>query len=266
MEIETALRLGSFVLVFGLVSLAEALKPHRKGFLAAPRWWNNLGLSVLNSLLLRFSLGTLAYQTAVWGQSQGWGLLNQVQWPVTLELLLAVVAFDLLIYFQHVLFHALPLFWRLHRVHHADPGFDASTGLRFHPFELLLSLGYKAFCVLALGPSPGAVLAFEILLNASSLFNHGNFRLPAWLEKTLRVLIITPDLHRIHHSQNPDETDRNYGFCLSLWDRLGGTYKAQAALPQTEIQFGLAKHPGPEQSRVLAMLSLPFKSSDQGAP
>jgi sterol desaturase/sphingolipid hydroxylase (fatty acid hydroxylase superfamily) len=263
MEIETVLRLGSFGLVFALISLIEALKPLRKGFLAAPRWWNNLGLTLINSLVLRFSLGALAYQTAVWTQSQGWGLLNQVNWPVTFELLLALLVFDLLIYFQHVLFHALPLFWRLHRVHHADPGFDASTGLRFHPLEILLSLVYKAFCVLALGPSPGAVLAFEILLNASSIFNHGNFRLPPWLEKTLRLGIITPDLHRIHHSQNPAETNSNYGFCLSLWDHLGGTYTAQAQEPQNEISLGLSQHSGPEQTQLLAMLLLPFKNSKQ---
>lgn len=261
MEIETGLRLGSFALVFVLITLIEALKPFRKGFLAAPRWWSNLSLTLFNNLLLRFSLGALAYQTSVWTQSQGWGLFNQVNWPVTFELLLAVVIFDGLIYFQHVLFHALPVFWRIHQVHHADAGFDASTGLRFHPLEILLSLGYKAFCVLALGPSPGAVLAFEILLNASALFNHGNFRLPTWLEKRARGLIITPDLHRVHHSQNPDETNSNYGFCLSLWDRLGGTYRAQAQKPQAEIDLGLAQCQGAERDQLWAMLRLPFKKT-----
>jgi len=262
MEIETVLRLGSFALVFALITLIEAFKPVRKGFLAAPRWWNNLTLTLVNSLVLRFSVGALAYQTAVWTQSQGWGLLNQVQWPVTFELLLAVVVFDLLIYFQHVLFHAVPLFWRLHRVHHADPGFDASTGLRFHPLEILLSLAFKSFSVLALGPSPGAILVFEILLNASAIFNHGNFRLPAWLEGLLRRGIITPDLHRIHHSQSPAETNSNYGFALSLWDHLGGTYRAKAQKPQTEMDFGLAQYQGAEQSQLLAMLLLPFKKGN----
>jgi sterol desaturase/sphingolipid hydroxylase (fatty acid hydroxylase superfamily) len=260
MDLENSLRLGSFVLIFAFMSGLELLWPLKKGFFAAPRWWSNLGLVFVNTLFLRFTIGALAYQTAVWTQSQGWGLFNQVNWPVTFELFLAVLIFDLLIYFQHVLFHALPIFWRMHKVHHADSGFDASTGLRFHPLEMLLSMGYKAFCVLALGPSPGAVLVFEILLNASATFNHGNIRLPAWFEAVLRWGVITPDLHRIHHSQIPRETNSNYGFFLSIWDRLGGTFCPQAEKPQAEMSLGLSQYQGPEQHQLWAMLLLPFKA------
>ncbi|PIQ29242.1 hypothetical protein COW36_17350 [bacterium (Candidatus Blackallbacteria) CG17_big_fil_post_rev_8_21_14_2_50_48_46] len=260
MNLESLIRLGSFVGVFAFMTLWELWKPCRQGLLFQRRWWSNLGLVVFNTLLLRFSLGALAYQTAVFTQAQGWGVLNLVNAPVTLELLFSVAVLDLAIYLQHVLFHALPLFWRLHRVHHADSGFDATTGLRFHPLEILLSMLYKTVLVLALGPSPGAVLLFELLLNASAVFNHGNIRLPGGLEKILRLLIVTPDFHRVHHSQAEDETNSNYGFFLSCWDHLGGTYRAEPRQGHAEMQIGLANFQGAECDRLPEMLLLPLRS------
>ncbi|MBM3517144.1 MAG: sterol desaturase family protein [Alphaproteobacteria bacterium] len=191
------------------------------------RWINNLGVVVLATALVRLVFPIAAVGLAHLAQERGWGLLNAIQAPGWLAVALSLLVLDLAIYLQHVMFHAVPALWRLHRMHHADLEFDATTGLRFHPLEILLSMGIKLVIVAALGPPAVAVLVFEVLLNATSLFNHGNVRLPFGLDRTLRWLVVTPDMHRVHHSVRPNETNSNFGFNLPWWDRLLGTYRAQ---------------------------------------
>src|SRR5204862_1231382 len=193
------------------------------------RWASSLGLVVLDTVCVRFVYPAGAVGVALLAQERSWGLFNNWAVPAWLSVGLAVVALDFAIYLQHVTFHAVPLLWRLHMVHHADLDFDVTTGVRFHPLEILLSLGIKAGTVVLLGVPALAVLLFEVLLNATSLFNHGNVQLPAWLDRVLRLLVVTPEMHRVHHSTLPHETNSNFGFNLPWWDYLLGTYRAQPA-------------------------------------
>ena len=237
---EAVIRLGSFFGVFVLMATWELLAPRRTLTVSKPsRWLNNITLTVLNTLVLRLLFPASAMGVAAWAAQQGWGLLNRVDWPALVEWLCAVVVLDVLIYLQHVMFHAIPLLWRLHRVHHADLDFDVTTGARFHPVEIVLSMLIKFAAILLLGPAAGAVLLFEVILNASSMFNHGNVRLPRALDRMLRLLIVTPDMHRVHHSRIPDETNSNFGFYLSLWDRLFGTYRAQPVDGHEAMTIGI---------------------------
>ncbi|MCM0019384.1 MAG: sterol desaturase family protein, partial [Tagaea sp.] len=227
---EAILRLGVFLGVLAAAALWEAWRPARpRKFTRAWRWSNNLALVVLDSLLVRLLLPGIAIGAALWAQTQGWGLLNLAQMPAWLAFAVAVVALDFAIWVQHVAVHKVPILWRLHRVHHADPDFDATTGLRFHPAEILLSALYKAALAILLGAPPEAVLVFEILLNAGALFTHANASLPPALDKAMRHVFVTPDMHRVHHSPDRVETDSNYGFNLAIWDRLFGTYREKAA-------------------------------------
>lgn len=234
---EAALRLGVFLGVLGAAALWEALAPARPRKLSrAWRWSNNLALVALDSVLVRLLLPGIAIAAALWAQGQGWGLLNLAPIPAWLAFVVAVVALDLAIWAQHVAMHKVPILWRLHRVHHADPDFDATTGLRFHPIEILLSALYKAAIAVALGAPPEAVLVFEILLNAGSLFTHANARLPQALDSAMRRVFVTPSMHRVHHSPERIETDSNYGFNLAVWDRWFGTYRESSA--RGEIGLG----------------------------
>ena len=237
---EVPIRLGFFLGVFVAMALWEIYAPRRR--LGAPkglRWVNNLAMVVLNSLLLRWSFPVLAVGMAAMGEDRAWGLLNNLLLPGWLAVLLGVVALDLVMYLQHVMMHSVPALWRLHRMHHADLDFDVTTGARFHPMEILISMGLKLAAVAALGPPALAVLIFEVLVNASSMFNHGNVRLPERVDRWLRWLVVTPDMHRVHHSIVRQETDSNFGFNLPWWDRLLGTYRPQPAAGHLNMTIGL---------------------------
>ncbi|MDH4248797.1 MAG: sterol desaturase family protein [Deltaproteobacteria bacterium] len=237
---EPQLRLILFAGILSLMALWEVLAPRRvRGQSRWLRWSNNLGLVVLNTLLVRLLIPVLAVEMALRAESAGWGLLNQGGLPYGVGVILAVVALDLVIYLQHVLFHAVPLLWRLHRLHHADTDFDVTTGSRFHPVEILLSMGIKLAAVSALGAPPEAVVLFEILLNGTAMFNHANVRLPLGVDRVLRQWVVTPDMHRVHHSVRPEETNSNFGFNLPWWDRLFGTYRAQPREGHEGMTIGL---------------------------
>jgi sterol desaturase/sphingolipid hydroxylase (fatty acid hydroxylase superfamily) len=258
-DTELALRLGVFLAVFAALALWEWAAPARAPRLSrALRWRANLGLAVLNTVVLRVVLPGSALAFAALAAVDGWGLLNRVALPAWLAVLAGVVVLDLVIYFQHVLFHSVPALARLHAVHHADPDFDLTTGIRFHPLEILLSSLIKFAAIAALGAPVLAVLAFEILLNATAMFNHANVSLPAWLEPWVRRLLVTPDMHRTHHSVIEAERNSNYGFCLSVWDRLLGTY---TPAPRGALDIGLAAWREPRAVATLqGVLRMPFSS------
>ena len=263
---EPAIRLGFFVTVFALVALWELLAPRRALTVSKPRRWaSNLGLVVLNTVLLRLLFPLAAVGMAAFSAANGWGLLNHFQVPLWLAVPLAVMAMDLVIWLQHVMVHAVPLLWRLHRVHHADPDYDLTTGARFHPVEIVLSMLIKVATIAVLGPSVLAVLIFEVLLNAAAMFNHGNIRLPAGVDRVLRWVIVTPDMHRVHHSVEQDETNSNFGFNLPWWDRLFGTYREQPRAGQLGMTIGLHGHTDPrEVARLDGMLLMPFRREATG--
>lgn len=264
---EPLLRLGSFAGVLALVAAWEAIAPRRGRSMSRwRRWPNNLGIVALNTATIRFVFPISAVVAAVVAAEHGWGILNAVMLPDWVKILLAVVALDLVIYFQHRVFHAVPVLWRLHRMHHADLDLDVTTGARFHPLEILLSMAIKVAVVAGLGAPAIAVVLFEILLNATSMFNHANLRLPAAVDSALRWLIVTPDVHRIHHSVIPSETDSNFGFSLSCWDRLFGTYRAQPSGGHEKMTIGLPVFRNPAQLRIDRMLIQPFVRSDVANP
>ena len=224
---EPIVRIGFFVGVLALMALWEIAAPWRKPVYRVIRWPNNLGVVLIDTVLVRLIFPTSAAGFALFAQDSGLGLFNVIDVPWWFAVLVSIIILDLAIYLQHVLFHAIPVLWRLHRMHHADLEFDATTGLRFHPVEILLSMGIKLAVVAVLGPPALAVLIFEVLLNATSMFNHGNVRIPRGIDRILRWVVVTPDMHRIHHSILPSETNSNFGFNLPWWDRLLGTYRDQ---------------------------------------
>jgi sterol desaturase/sphingolipid hydroxylase (fatty acid hydroxylase superfamily) len=258
---EPVLRLSVFFGIFAAMILWEVLAPRRpqtQGRLS--RWPNNIGIAILNTLLLRLLIPTAAVGLAFIAAERGWGLLNLVTLPGPLALFLGVMLLDLAIYLQHMVFHAVPLFWRLHRMHHTDLEVDVTTGARFHPIEILLSMGIKMLLVLALGPSALAVLIFEVILNAASMFNHANVKIPLALDRFLQLFIVTPDMHRVHHSNAKRETNSNYGFSLSIWDRLFRTYTKEPGAGQLGMTLGLEIFRAPIELRLDKMLLQPFKS------
>jgi sterol desaturase/sphingolipid hydroxylase (fatty acid hydroxylase superfamily) len=258
-ESESAVRLGCFFGVLLLMAIGEMLFPRRRRRRGTPvRWANNFGLVLLNTFVLRFALPAGAVGMAVFAEERGLGLLNHLVVPKWLAVPLSVIALDLVIYLQHVLFHAFPLFWRLHMVHHADLDFDVSTGLRFHTIEILLSMGIKIAAIILLGAPALAVVAFEVLLNATSMFNHANLRLPLWLDRVLRLLVVTPDMHRVHHSVIAGETNSNFGFNLPWWDFLFGTYRSQPVKGHDGMTIGLSQFRDRRVQRLHWMLALPF--------
>jgi len=263
LEHEASLRVSAFLLVLAMMAAWERAAPARTpGEPWWRRWRTNLGLAAANALLLRVALPTTAIGVAGVAQSNGWGLLNHHAVGGWIALALAVVALDFAIYLQHVLFHAVPALARLHRVHHADPDFDTTTGIRFHPIEILLSMVIKYAAIALIGASPLAVLVFELLLNLTSLFNHGNVHIPATLDGAVRALLVTPDMHRVHHSVVAAERNSNYGFCLSVWDRLFGTYMPEPAGGQAVLQFGFPGFSDPTVSTTfLGALGIPFRAA-----
>jgi sterol desaturase/sphingolipid hydroxylase (fatty acid hydroxylase superfamily) len=257
---EPSVRLGAFFGVFTLMAVWEAVAPRRKRLLPRRvRWVHNLALVVLNSLILRLLFPVAAVGFALLAAERGWGLLNAFGVPFWWAFALSVITLDFLIYLQHVMFHAVPLLWRLHRMHHADLDFDVTTGARFHPIEILLSMLIKFAVIAVIGAPAVAVVIFEVVLNATAMFNHGNLRLPAVLDRVLRLLIVTPDMHRVHHSIEDHETNSNFGFNLSLWDRMFGTYKAQPDAGHEAMTIGIRDFREPRLASDLpGMLILPF--------
>ena len=257
---EPLIRSVFFFGILGIMALWERLSPSRRLSVSRPlRWGSNLGLVVLNTVLLRAVFPLAAVGFAAIAVEQGWGLLNVVALPGWLAILLSVMALDLVIYWQHVMFHALPTLWRLHKVHHADRDFDVTTGLRFHPIEIFLSMGIKIAAIALLGAPPVAVLIFEVLLNATAMFNHGNVSLPRSVDRLLRWVVVTPDMHRIHHSVIVQETNSNYGFNLPWWDYLFGTYRARPAKGNQGMTIGLTEYQNTLRVAQLPwMLLLPF--------
>lgn len=259
-QYEAGIRLGCFAGVFALMALWELLAPRRTLTVRKPlRWGSNLGLVFLNSFLLRLVAPIGAVGVALFAEAKGWGLFQAVDVPYWFAVASSVLLLDLAIYLQHVMFHAVPLFWRLHMVHHADLDFDVTTGLRFHTIEILLSFGIKAGAILLLGTPAVAVLIFEVLLNATSMFNHSNVRMPLIVDRVVRWLVVTPDMHRVHHSLHPNETNSNFGFNLPWWDRLFGTYRDQPVDGHTSMAIGLSQFPDERRTeRLHWMLWLPF--------
>ena len=258
---EPAIRLGFFLGIFAVIGFWELLAPRRVLTVSkALRWTSNLGLVVLDTVLLRLIFPLAGVGLAAFCAKNGWGMLNHFQVPFWVAVPLAVIALDFVIWLQHVMVHAVPLLWRLHRVHHADLDYDVTTGARFHPLEIVLSMLIKLATIVVLGPPVVAVVIFEVLLNATAMFNHGNIGLPARLDRILRWVVVTPDMHRVHHSIEDDETNSNFGFNLPWWDRLLGTYRDQPRAGQTGMTIGIRDHGDPrEVSRLDGMLLLPFQ-------
>ena len=253
------LRLSVFIAVLVLCAVLEALFPRRqRSQQRSTRWLTNLGMVFLNSVVLRLMGPVAALSVAAYAQSQGWGLLSWLAIPSVLAVVVAMVLLDFAIYWQHVLSHKIPVLWCLHRVHHADRDIDVTTGIRFHPIEVMLSMVYKCAIVLLLGAPVIAVFLFEVLLNASAMFNHANMRLPLWLDRLLRTAIVTPDMHRVHHSVIEKETNSNYGFCLSIWDRWFGSYIPQPSKGHDAMTIGLQEYQHEKPARILWCLRLPF--------
>ncbi|NOG73631.1 sterol desaturase family protein [Roseicella sp. DB1501] len=258
---EPLVRLGAFAGVFVLMALWEVLAPRRPQAIGRRwRWPNNLGVVVADTLLVRVLFPAGAVGVAMLAQAQGWGLLNVLRAPGWVAVPVSVLLLDLAIYAKHVAFHHVPVLWRLHRMHHADLEFDVTTGVRFHPVEIVLSMLIKSAVVVALGAPPLAVLVFEVLLNATSMFNHGNVRLPGWMDRILRWLVVTPEMHRVHHSILRRETDSNFGFNLPWWDRLFGTYRAQPEAGQESMTIGIPAFRDPRELRLDRMLLQPLRN------
>ncbi|MES9833604.1 MAG: sterol desaturase family protein [Candidatus Thiodiazotropha sp. DIVDIV] len=266
LDYELTIRLSIFFAIFALMAIWEVALPCRQlNFSRSRRWSSNLGIVVLNSLVLRLLFPAAAVGFAAFTSEKGWGLLNEISLPLWLNVVIAVILMDLVIYLQHVMVHAIPALWRLHRVHHADPDYDLTTGARFHPIEILLSMLIKITTIAALGPSVMAVLIFEVVLNSMAMFNHGNVSLPQWFDRILRWLVVTPDMHRVHHSVIPKETNSNFGFNLSIWDRLMGTYIAQPQLGHQQMQIGVGSLQNPNLiTKLPGMLKIPFLKDHQG--
>jgi sterol desaturase/sphingolipid hydroxylase (fatty acid hydroxylase superfamily) len=258
---EPVIRLAAFAVVFALVALWEVLAPRRTLTVSkALRWANNVGLVALNTVLLRLAFPLAAAGLAAFAAGHGWGVLNHFEVPFWLAVPVAVIAMDFVIWLQHVMVHAVPALWRLHQVHHADLDYDLTTGARFHPIEIALSMLIKFATITVLGPPVLAVVIFEVLLNATAMFNHGNIRLPAGVDRVLRWFVVTPDMHRVHHSVEDDETNSNFGFNLPWWDRLFGTYRAQPRAGHDAIVIGIHGRTDPrEVARLDGMLLMPFK-------
>ena len=261
---EPVLRISIFAGVLAVLMLVELWRPWRIAQQQrGARWPSNLGLVVLDSLLVRLIFPLGAAGVAILAEVKGWGLFNLVALPSYIVLPLGIIALDLVIYAQHVAFHMVPWLWRLHRVHHADTVLDVTTGLRFHPVEIVLSMLIKAGAVLALGVPAGAVIAFEVLLNATAMFNHANIVLPGWLDRALRWIVVTPDMHRVHHSVEPSETNSNFGFNLPWWDRLFGTYQDGPRAGYHRMIVGLSQFRDEAEQRLDKLLTQPFRRSRQ---
>jgi sterol desaturase/sphingolipid hydroxylase (fatty acid hydroxylase superfamily) len=260
---EPQMRLIVFAGVFAVMAAWEMLAPRREQRIGrGARWPSNIAIVILDTVLVRLVFPTTAVGLALLAEAQGWGLLHALSLPGWASILFAVIALDFAIYLQHVLFHAVPALWRLHRMHHADLEFDVTTGARFHPIEILLSMSLKLGVVAALGAPAIAVLIFEVLLNATAMFNHSNVCMPLWVDGVLRWIVVTPDMHRVHHSIVPSETNSNFGFNLPWWDRLFGTYRSQPAVGHDAMTIGIQQFRELREQRLDRMLTQPLREDD----
>ena len=259
LEHEPFIRFCFFFGILVLMAMWELIAPRRPLTTSkASRWISNLGIVLMDTLAVRLILPLQAVGLALFVEAHGWGILNNVILPPWMKIILGVLGLDLVIYLQHAMFHALPVFWRLHRMHHTDLDFDVTTGIRFHPLEILLSMGIKMAAVAVLGPSAVAVVLFEVLLNATSMFNHGNVRLPKEIDRVLRLLVVTPEMHRVHHSVVIKEYNSNFGFNFPWWDRLMGTYQAQPTRGHEGMTIGLSQFRDPGRLTLPWLLIQPF--------
>jgi sterol desaturase/sphingolipid hydroxylase (fatty acid hydroxylase superfamily) len=264
---EPLIRLGAFAGVFVVMAGWEVLTPRRPQTVGRNwRWPNNLGVLAVDALLVRVVLPITTVGVALIAEAHGVGLFNMVALPAWASIIISVMVLDLAIYLQHVLFHAVPALWRLHRMHHADLEVDVTTGLRFHPVEILLSTGIKLAVVAAVGAPAAAVVIFEVLLNATSIFNHSNIRIPVGIDRILRWFVVTPDMHRVHHSILRRETNSNFGFNLPWWDRLLGTYRAQPVAGHAAMTIGIEQFRDPRELGLDRMLLQPFRGEAGGYP
>ena len=257
---EIEIRITAFVGIFMLMALGELVAPRRQNSIVRnKRWPSNLGLFICDALLLRFFFPVAAVGVAAAAQSNGWGFFNTFEVAPVYSVIASLLLLDLAIYCQHVLSHHIPFLWRLHRVHHADPDFDVTTAVRFHPVEILLSMGFKCLLIVVIGPPILAVVIFEIVLNGAAMFNHANVKLPLSVDRWLRFILVTPDMHRVHHSIKPEETNTNFGFSISLWDHIFKTYRAQPQAGHQSMTIGMPLAGGYFTSvNLLRMLLLPF--------
>jgi sterol desaturase/sphingolipid hydroxylase (fatty acid hydroxylase superfamily) len=252
--------LVAFLVVFVVMAAAEILWPRRKQLLGrSGRWPHNIGIAFLNAMLVRYCLPITLAGFAVIVSKNHWGILSLTDFSLFSKILVSLIILDLVIYAQHVAFHHIPVLWRLHRVHHADTEIDVTTALRFHPIEIMISMAIKFAAVGAIGAPAESVLLFEIILNACAMFNHSNIRLPSGMDNILRRILVTPDMHRVHHSAITHETNSNYGFNISLWDRLFGTYRAQPKYGHEDMTIGLLEYREPDEAKINKLLTQPFR-------
>lgn len=259
MEHESIIRMSFFFGTFLVVALWEILYPRRPLTTSkVVRWYSNIGIVFFNSLILRAIIPIFATGMAISAKENGWGLFNVLDLPYGFKVFLSFMMLDCAIYLQHVMFHFVPLFWRLHRMHHADLDYDVTTGARFHTLEIVLSMGIKLAVISVIGPPVIAVLAFEVVLNLTSMFNHGNIYIPPKIDRILRFLFVTPDMHRVHHSVLKEETNSNFGFSFPWWDRLFGTYRAQPRAGHDQMTIGLSQFRNPQELHLHRLLAQPF--------
>lgn len=259
-DTESSLRLGVFLSFFVVLALLELVIPRRKlRYSKLQRWASNIGLSIFNTVFLRLVIPIAGVGTALLASDKGWGLLNHVELPLWLSTIVFLLIFDVTIYWQHRIYHRVPVLWRFHRMHHTDMDYDFTTGSRFHPVSILISTLIKGGLIFLMGPPAIAVVLAEVILNATSMFNHSNIKLPDWLDQRLRKVIVTPDMHRIHHSVERSEHDRNFGFNLSCWDRIFSSYLDRAEKDQTEMDIGIR---GFQDKKSLNMFTLLFQPFD----
>ena len=262
---EPGIRLGAFLGVFVVMALWEIVAARRELTAGKPsRWFANFSLTILNTLVIRLVFPIGAVGLAAVAADRGWGLFNNLDLPIAGEVVGSVLVLDLVIYLQHVMFHAVPALWRLHMVHHADVDFDLTTGFRFHPVEIMLSMVIKAAAVVVVSPPAVAVVVFEVVLSATSLFNHGNVRIPGALDAVVRWLVVTPDMHRVHHSVTTSETNSNFGFNLPWWDRMLGTYVDQPTLGHDHMIIGLEQFQDGRRQTLPWLLVLPLSGRAKG--
>lgn len=261
-QYESIIRLSSFAGIFLIMAMLEIAMPRKQRVLGkGQRWFTNISLVLVNTLALRLIMPILAVGMAHYAAEQGWGLLAFVNLPIWVEIIVAFILLDMLIYAQHIAFHKVPILWRFHKVHHADRDLDVTSGARFHPVEAVLSMAYKLVCIALIGPAAFAVFLFEVVLNAASMFNHANVRLPLRLDRLLRLLIVTPDMHRVHHSVIERETNSNYSFFLTIWDRMFRTYTAQPEKGHDGMTVGLSEYQDSKPANLIWSLLVPFKTN-----
>jgi len=255
----SVIRLAFFIGIFVVIALVELVAPRRPLTTSkASRWFANIGIVVINTVLLRIIFPATAVGVSLWVQRQGWGVLTNADLPYWLKVALSVVLLDFVIYLQHVMFHAVPTLWRIHMMHHADMDYDVTTGTRFHPIEIIISMMIKIAAIMLLGAPAVGVIIFEILLNGTAMFNHGNFFIPLGIDRMLRLVVVTPDMHRVHHSVFPSEANSNFGFNLPWWDRVMGTYRAQPSRGHEGMTIGLNQFRDPARLTLPWLLALPF--------